>query len=181
MRTITILVTLALLMLPATAGAQEDDSCKRWSIGLRLGSFSTSSDLPWVSYSERVRVGLEFTRYISNRSAMSLTLDAATEAGEHFALVPMTVTYKVFPWGNGFSRSDRNTNPPVRPWLGGGIGIYLHEPSWYTNGVVGVGAHVATGAVIPMCSFIELNGELRYAVTNDYRMLTYMAGFGFRF
>ena len=181
MRTTAIMVTLALMMLPATAAAQEEDSCKRWSIGLRLGSFSTSSDLPWVSYPVRARAGLEFTRYISNRSAMSLTLDAAIFAGEHFVLVPMTVTYKVFPWGNGFSRSDRNTNPPVRPWLGGGIGIDLHEPSWHSNGMVGIGAHAATGAVIPMGGVFELNGELRYAVTNDYKMLTYMAGFGFRF
>jgi len=181
MRKVAIVATLVLLMLPATAAAQEEDSYKRWSISLRLGSFSTSKDLPWVSYTERVRIGIEFTRYISNRSAMSLTLDAATDADEYFAFIPMTVTYKVFPWGNGFSRSDRNTNPPMQPWFGGGIGVYIHEPSWYSNGVVGIGAHAAGGAVIPMCSFFELNAELRYAVTNDFRMLTYMAGFGFRF
>ena len=172
---------LLLLLIPAVSVARDDALSKHWNLSLRLGSFSTSQDTWWNRTSLRAVAGLEITRYNSSRSALSVAIDAISFPGNYAAMVPITVNYKLFPAGNGLLRGEGIKSPPLLPWIGGGMGIYVHEPNWSSSSTIGVGAHVAAGLAIPMGSVFEVNGELRYAFTSDLRIFSYVMGFGFKF
>ena len=147
LKQVVVLAVLATLFSPVVAAARDDVPRKRWSVGLRLGSFSTSHDVPWNRNPVRAAGGLEVTHYNSSLSALSLTFDGQAFAGHYIALVPITVSYKVFPWNNGTLPARYDTGGPIRPWIGAGIGLYVHELDWWENSTVAFGAHGAGNTV----------------------------------
>jgi hypothetical protein len=188
------------LMLPASGTAKENDgtidsakaenvradavtpvpSIKTWSFTFRLGSFNSSNDQPSAVYPARGQADFELTHYFSGRSGFSFNFGGAGFEARHTGIAAISGAYKFFPAGNGASIRK----PRVMPWLGAGLGLYVHEPVFwpFDNGqTINPGGHLTGGVAIPLGNVFELSGELRYAVTSDFRLTSYLMGFGFRF
>ena len=181
MKSIHTLTIIALLVFPLSLAAEDEVSVKDWSFTIRIGGFSTSHDEPWNDWAPSGTFGLEMTHYINNSSAVSLTIDGSAFAGDYVGMMPVTVSYKLFPLGNGSVLKRDAKKSPLLPWIGGGAGIYLNGPHRHSVGDITFGTHASTGVIIPFGSSFEINGELRYTVTSDIRLFNYLLGFGFRF
>jgi len=157
-----------------------DTPVKAWGFAFRVGSFSSSNDAPGWIHSVRGQASFELSHYFSDRSAMCFNVDGLAFESQNFGIVPITAAYKFFPLGNGPGEG----RPFILPWIGGGGGIYRRETSiWRFDDSRSVipGVHVTGGASIPIGSVFDLNGELRYAVTEDFRLTSVLVGFGLRF
>jgi hypothetical protein len=175
MKNLVLLAVLSLMIVPAVAAAEDEAPSKSWGVSLRLGGFSTSRDWPWHRHSPQATGGFEFTRYVNRRTAISLTLDGHSFPGEYVGIAPITLNYKFFPSGHSSAR------PRLLPWIGGGAGIYFLGPHPFSAGDVAFGVHASGGVAVPLTSFFEISGELRYGGTSDIRMFNYIMGLGFRF
>jgi hypothetical protein len=188
-----ILGLLALLLIPATASAQTINYFDDWSFSFRLGGATDGNGghnhdqrcWPWDCNddwsAEGVVAGFELTKYYQNRSAVSLTLEGRTFTDEYVGVAPITVTYKRFLVSKQSSGREVDPGLVILPWIGGGGGIYLHEPRHGPTSVISIGGHAAAGVVIPMGRFFEISGEIRFSVANDFNSLSGVMGFGFRF
>ena len=179
----TILITLLALIFTPLITAADDETLdgKRWTISLRLGNYTTSDDARWNRSPVRVAAGFEFSRLYTAHTALSVTLDGMAFTSRNLALAPVTVNYKLFPAGNSLRLNGEGKAPVVQPWIGAGAGLYLHEPNFWTGDTVDAGAHLSAGAVVPLGSIFEINGELRWAFTSQQRLFSYFMGFGIRF
>ena len=179
----TILITLLALTLTPLITSAEDETLdgKRWTISFRVGDFTTSDDAWWNRSSVRAAGGFEFSRLFTAHTALSVTLDGLAFSSRNMALAPLTVNYKLFPAGNSLRLNGEGKAPLVQPWIGAGAGLYLHEPNFWTGDTVDAGAHLSAGAVVPLGSIFEINGELRWAFTSQQRLFSYFMGFGIRF
>lgn len=180
---LAISILLVILIPGACAAAPDDDAVrvKSWAVSLRLGGFSTSNDGTCHRHMPRGTIGLEFTSFIDEHSAYSLTLDGHAFAGDYIAMMPISVSYKLFPLGNNSFRFDGEPGSKLLPWLGGGVGIHLNGPHRDSIADISFGAHLSCGVVIPFGSLFAVDTELRYTATSDIRMFNYLLGFGFRF
>lgn len=179
----TILITLLALTFTPLVTAADDETLdgKRWTISLRLGNFTTSDDAKWSISSARAAGGLEFSRLYTSHTALSVTLDGLAFSSRNMSLAPITVNYKMFPAGNSLRLNGGSKAPVVQPWIGAGAGLYLHESNFWPGDTIYAGAHLSAGAVVPLGSIFEINGELRWAFTSQQRLFSYLMGFGIRF
>lgn len=178
----TALILILSLIIPMNLPDDEVVSVKSWSFNFRLGGFSTSNDwIPRGSLMPHGTAGIELSHFIGERQSISMTVDGSVFAGDHIAMMPITVSYKFFPTGNASVIRKGASHSPIVPWFGGGAGIYLNGPHRRSLGDIAFGTHASAGATILFGSSFEINTELRYSITSDIRVFNYLMGIGFRF
>ena len=127
----------ALMAMPVAGRAQEaqeePQKPRNWLVAFRFGGFSDSSGdsrfhdfgkFTGYNPSPEVTGGLDVSRFIGNRSGLTLSFEGLTFAGSAVVMAPMTLTYKFYPLGNGVAPSAGGRPPAVQPWIGAGGGLY---------------------------------------------------------
>jgi hypothetical protein len=188
------LVVGVLAALPVAVSGQEQPrpahKARNWSVALRFGGFSDSSDtnrfesierIAGYDYSPEVTGGLDVSRFIGNLSALTLSFEGLTFAGNAVVMAPVTVTYKFYPLGNGVNPAPGTGPPAVQPWIGAGIGAYAFILDDENITDTRPGGQVSTGLLVPLSRRFDVVGELRYAVAEDARIFSYTLGLGVRF
>lgn len=195
--TIVALMLVALTAGPLAGMAREPEvaadqapKARHWSAALRVGGFSNSGrDGRWghlgkftgYDVSPNVTSGIDVSRFIGDRSGLTLSFEGLTFAGHAVVMAPMTVTYRYYPLGNGVAPAPGRRPPPVQPWIGAGGGLYafILDDDAVTD--TEPGAQASTGLLVPLSRRFDAVGELKYAVAGDARILSYTLGFGVRF
>jgi hypothetical protein len=189
-----LLMLIVLTALPVTGAAQDDTvkppKARNWSVALRFGGFSDSSDnnrfecverIAGYDYSPEVTGGLDVSRFIGNRSGLTLSFEGLTFAGNAVVMAPVTLTYKFYPLGNGINPAPGTAPPAVQPWIGAGIGAYAFILDDENITDTRPGGQVSTGLLVPLSRRFDVVGELQYAVAEDARIFSYTLGLGIRF
>lgn len=230
---------LMLLPLSVLAQRDEYLPLRMGSISFRIGGFfpSGSSDI-WDFNTEdfilavedfnSYMIGCEFNWFASRLITLGFAIDyykktVGTEYRDYvyedgssifqdlsLEIIPLTVTAKLTPLGNGSPSYGGRSGAPIVPWVGGGVGIYafryeefgefidfsdftIFEGDFLTESAA-FGFHVAGGVVVPLGIDWDVFGEARYAVVKgdlsedflgydpiDIGGLSAIFGFSYRF
>jgi hypothetical protein len=193
--TIVVPMIIALAALSVAGWAQErpDEqvpNARKWSVALRVGGFSDYSQdgrfrglgkLTGYDLSPEITGGLDVSRFIGSRGALTLSLEGLTFAGDAVVMAPTTLTYRFFFLGNGVEPAPGTSAPAVQPWIGAGVGAYAFILDGEDLTDTKPGVQMATGLLVPLSRRFDVVGELRYAAAGDARILSYTMGLGVRF
>lgn len=145
------------------------------------GRFNDLERLTGYSYNPEVTGGLDISRFIGNRSGLSLSFGGLTFAGDAVVMAPMTLTYKYYPLGNGVASVEGRKQPAVQPWIGAGAGAYAFILDDDAMTDTKPGGQVSTGLLVPLSRRFDVVAELQYAMAGDARIFSYTFGMGVRF
>jgi hypothetical protein len=200
---------LMLLPLTAIAQDDEYVPLKMGTISFRIGGFwpSADSDLWATNFADLTLekgdfnnyiVGVEFNWFASRMLTLGVAFDyyKKTNSSNYrdytdqdgnelmqditLEVMPITVTAKLTPLGNGAPGYRGGRGSPIVPWVGGGVGVYafkyeefgefidfsdfsIIEGDFLTESAA-FGLHVAGGVVVPIGFDWDVFGEVRYAV-----------------
>jgi hypothetical protein len=204
---LTVFAIMLLLPLTASAQDDNYRSAYNGTISIRIGTMSLAGDsdlwdenFDYLTYEmedfDGSSFGMEYNWFMNDLVTLGFGFDyysqsVSTEYRDYIAddglpiyqnidlnVVPLTVTVKITPFGNGAPKYGKNQGFAIVPWIGGGVGIYaftyqedgefidfwddsIFNATFISDSEAAFGYHLAGGLVVPLSSKFDVFAEVR--------------------